>query len=90
MPKNVLLVQSSLPLIISPWHNIIISGSHANILFTAISYLSFLSLSSKRIFLKDSDRKNKYEIAVNKILAWEPEIMILCHGDIIRGKRTLY
>ena len=35
---------------------------------------------------KGSDRRNKYEIAVNKILAWEPEIIVPCHGDVIRGK----
>ena len=33
-----------------------------------------------------SERRKKYEIAVNKLLAFEPEIIIPCHGDVIRGK----
>ena len=35
---------------------------------------------------KGSERRRKYEIAVGKILAWEPELIIPCHGDVIRGK----
>jgi Domain of unknown function (DUF4336) len=35
---------------------------------------------------KGSERREKYEIAVSKILAWEPQIIVPCHGDVIRGK----
>ena len=37
-------LHNSFPLITSPWHGTIIWGSHASILFTAISYFSLLSL----------------------------------------------
>ena len=33
-----------------------------------------------------SERRKKYELVVNKILAWEPEVIVPCHGDVIRGK----
>jgi hypothetical protein len=35
---------------------------------------------------KGSERRVKYEVAVKKVLAWEPEIIVPCHGDVIRGK----
>ena len=35
---------------------------------------------------KDSYRRIRYEIAVNRILAWEIEIIVPCHGDVIRGE----
>lgn len=31
-------------------------------------------------------RREKYEKAVRKLLSWEPEVIIPCHGDVIKGK----
>jgi len=33
-----------------------------------------------------SARRVKYEAAVAKVLAWGPEVMVPCHGDVLRGK----
>jgi len=35
---------------------------------------------------KGSIRRQKYDMAVQKILAWECEVIVPCHGDVIRGK----
>ena len=43
-------------------------------------------IESQRIFKIDSYRRIKYEIAVNRVLAWEIEIIVPCHGDVIRGE----
>ena len=40
----------------------------------------------KEYLKKDSYRRIKYEIAVNRVLAWEIEIIVPCHGDVIRGE----
>ena len=35
---------------------------------------------------RDSYRRIRIEIAVNRVLAWEIEIIVPCHGDVIRGE----
>ena len=34
---------------------------------------------------KNNIRREKYEKVINKLLDWNPEVIVSCHGDVIRG-----
>ena len=35
---------------------------------------------------KRGERRRKYEEAVATVLRWQPEVIVPCHGDVVRGK----
>ena len=35
---------------------------------------------------KANERREKYSEAVRKVLSWDIEVIIPCHGDVIKGK----
>lgn len=37
---------------------------------------------------RQGERRQRYEQAVQQLLAWDCEVIAPCHGDIIRGRRT--
>lgn len=42
----------------------------------------------KRLMVgKGGERRRKYEEAVATVLRWQPEVIVPCHGDVVRGKR---
>lgn len=40
----------------------------------------------KKFMVGNGERRPKYEESVKKLLAWDAETIVPCHGDIIRGK----
>jgi hypothetical protein len=35
---------------------------------------------------KSGERRRKYEDAVATVLSWQPEVIVPCHGDVVRGR----
>lgn len=42
----------------------------------------------KRVMVgRSGERRDRYNAAVAQLLAWEPEYIVPCHGDVIKGKQ---
>jgi hypothetical protein len=42
----------------------------------------------KRVMVgRRGERRDRYNAAVAQLLAWEPEVIVPCHGDVVRGQR---